>query len=78
MGLPSKKRTNRSKRDRNSHAALKRITVQVDASGVPHLPHRATKAGTYRGRNVTARAAKVAAPAKAKKAPKAKKATKKA
>lgn len=52
MGLPAKKRTNRSKRDRASHFALKPRTVQVDENGVAHLPHRATKAGTYRGKTV--------------------------
>ncbi len=58
MGLPSKKRTNRSKRDRASHFALKPITVSFDADGNPHLPHRATKAGSYRGRTVSKTATK--------------------
>lgn len=61
MGLPSKKRTNRSKRDRASHFALKPTTVQVDADGNTHLPHRATKAGLYRGRTVATKATKRAA-----------------
>lgn len=77
MGLPSKKRTNRSKRDRASHFALKPITVQVDAEGHAHLPHRASKAGSYRGKAVKAKPA--AAPKKTKGAPaKKKKAAKKA
>lgn len=77
MGLPAKKRTNRSKRDRASHFALKKVTVQVDAEGNAHLPHRASKAGLYRGKAVktTKTAAPVAkitkrAPAKKKKAAK--------
>lgn len=52
MGLPSKQRTNRSKRERAAHFALKPITVQVDAEGNAHLPHRATKKGIYRGRTL--------------------------
>ncbi len=58
MGLPSKQRTKRSKRDRASHFALKPKTVQVDENGVAHLPHRATKAGSYRGRTVKTKTAK--------------------
>ncbi|OGH64657.1 MAG: 50S ribosomal protein L32 [Candidatus Magasanikbacteria bacterium RIFCSPHIGHO2_01_FULL_41_23] len=61
MGLPSKKRTNRSKRDRASHFALKPTTIQTDASGNPHLPHHATKAGSYNGRTVATKAVKRAA-----------------
>lgn len=52
MGLPSKQRTNRSKRERAAHFALKPITVQIDAEGNAHLPHRAAKTGTYRGRTI--------------------------
>lgn len=52
MGLPSKQRTNRSKRERAAHFALKPITVQVDAEGNAHLPHRAAKTGVYRGRAI--------------------------
>lgn len=68
MGLPSKQRTNRSKRERAAHFALKPISVQIDADGNAHLPHRATKAGMYRGRSTK----KVAA------APMARKSTKRA
>lgn len=52
MGLPSKKRTPRSKRDRNSHAALKPIaTAKCKECGAQTLPHRACKAcGSYKGR----------------------------
>lgn len=52
MGLPSKKRTPRSKRDRASHFALKTIgTTKCDFCGAHILPHRAcAKCGTYRGR----------------------------
>lgn len=72
MGLPSKQRTNRSKRERAAHFALKPITVQIDAEGKAHLPHRANKAGTYRGR--TLKASTPVTPRKAKKATRAKKA----
>lgn len=61
MGLPSKKRTNRSKRERASHFALKAVTIQRDADGNAHLPHRATKAGSYKGRSVATKSAKRAA-----------------
>lgn len=52
MGLPSKKRTPRSKRDRNSHAALKSVnTIKCEACGTQTLPHRACMAcGSYKGR----------------------------
>lgn len=71
MGLPSKQRTNRSKRERAAHFALKPITVQIDSEGKAHLPHRANKAGMYRGR--TLKASTVAkAPKKAKPAAKRK------
>lgn len=52
MGLPSKRRTNRSKRDRASHFALKTTTTtKCDFCGAYILPHRAcAKCGTYRGR----------------------------
>lgn len=72
MGLPSKQRTNRSKRERAAHFALKPITVQIDADGKAHLPHRANKAGTYRGR--TLKASTAVTPRKAKKTTRAKKA----
>lgn len=54
MGLPSKKRTNRSKRDRASHFALKSVTTaKCEFCGTQILPHRAcAKCGTYRGRRV--------------------------
>jgi large subunit ribosomal protein L32 len=52
MGLPSKRRTNRSKRDRASHFALTAVTVsKCSECGAITLPHRACKkCGTYRGR----------------------------
>ena len=52
MGLPSKKRTNRSKRDRASHFALKPKTASKCAGcGVAILPHCAcSKCGAYRGK----------------------------
>jgi len=54
MGLPSKKRTPRSKRDRNSHAALKTVSAaKCESCGTPTLPHRACRAcGSYKGRKV--------------------------
>jgi ribosomal protein L32 len=42
MGLPSKRRTNRSKRDRASHFALTAVTVSKCSA--------CKKCGTYRGR----------------------------
>ncbi len=77
MGLPSKQRTNRSKRERAAHFALKPITVQVDAEGHAHLPHRANKAGAYRGRTIKA-STLTPAPKKAKKVIKRKSAAKRA
>ncbi len=71
MGLPSKQRTNRSKRERAAHFALKPITVQVDADGHAHLPHRAAKNGIYRGRSIKASTV-TKAPKKAKPATKRK------
>jgi len=52
MGVPSKRRTNRSKRDRASHFALKPTAVaKCPDCGTYTLPHRACrKCGTYRGR----------------------------
>jgi len=52
MGLPSKKRTNRSKRERASHFALKPITsTKCEKCGAKNLPHTAcAKCGTYKGR----------------------------
>lgn len=61
MGLPSKKRTPRSKHDRASHFALKPVMVTTDADGTKHLPHRASKAGSYKGKTVVTSPAKRAA-----------------
>ncbi|MBI5728480.1 MAG: 50S ribosomal protein L32 [Candidatus Magasanikbacteria bacterium] len=54
MGLPSKRRTARSKRERNAHAALKLVgTTRCSACGKETLPHRACPhCGTYRGRKL--------------------------
>ncbi|HAT03664.1 MAG TPA: 50S ribosomal protein L32 [Candidatus Magasanikbacteria bacterium] len=52
MGLPSKKRTPRSRDDRRSHHALKKIvTKKCEKCGEPTLPHRAcATCGTYKGK----------------------------
>ena len=65
MGLPSKKRTNRSKRDRASHFALKAATLgKCEKCSSATLPHHAGSAcGFYRGRQavkVEKRAARLA------------------
>lgn len=53
MGLPSKKRTPRSRDERRSHDALKKINVRVDEDGNAHLPHHVTPTtGAYRGKKV--------------------------
>jgi large subunit ribosomal protein L32 len=54
MGLPSKKRTPRSKRERNAHSALKPIaTSKCEKCEAPTLAHRAcTSCGEYRGKKV--------------------------
>lgn len=54
MGLPSKKRTPRSKRERNAHAALKTVQAKkCEACGTLTLPHQACRAcGSYKGRKV--------------------------
>lgn len=54
MGLPSKKRTPRSKRDRNSHAALKTVRAsKCESCGTLTTPHVACRAcGMYKGRKV--------------------------
>ena len=38
--------------NRRSHHALKNPALSVDQSGTPHLRHRATKDGLYKGRQV--------------------------
>lgn len=63
MGLPSKKRTNTSKKQRASHFALKKVSaVTCEACGAKTLPHRACVAcGVYKGkeaRNVQKRTAR--------------------
>lgn len=52
MGLPSKKRTRRSKRERAAHFALKTTGfAKCPECGKPVLPHTACKTcGKYRGR----------------------------
>jgi len=54
MGLPAKRRTNRSKRDRASHFALKGTMVtKCPECGAFTMPHRACqKCGFYKGRKV--------------------------
>lgn len=54
MGLPSKRRTKTSKRDRASHFALKKTAlVKCPKCGKPVLSHTACAfCGTYKGRQV--------------------------
>lgn len=54
MGLPSKRRTKTSKRDRSSHFALKPKQLgSCPKCGKPVLPHRACSiCGTYKGKEV--------------------------
>lgn len=54
MGLPSKKRTSTSKKDRSSHFALKTISTKACAScGKAVRPHQACLAcGAYKGKTV--------------------------
>ena len=54
MGLPSKRRTRTSKRDRASHFALKKTKLNpCPKCGKPVLPHQACQfCGTYRGRQI--------------------------
>jgi len=72
MGLPAKRRTSRSKRERASHFALKKTaTTKCQDCGATTLPHTAClKCGAYRGRkvvNVAKRLARKQRAAKAKK-----------
>lgn len=54
MGLPSKKRTNRSKRERAAHFALKKITIgkceKCNSAILPH--HVCQNCGNYRGKQI--------------------------
>lgn len=54
MGLPSKRRTRTSKRQRASHFGLKKTNLRrCDNCKTPSIPHQACeKCGTYRGRTV--------------------------
>ncbi|MBI2989874.1 MAG: 50S ribosomal protein L32 [Candidatus Magasanikbacteria bacterium] len=54
MGLPSKRRTRTSKRQRASHFALKESNLRrCDNCKSPIIPHQACgKCGNYRGRTV--------------------------
>jgi len=51
MGLPSQKRTRRSKKERASHFALKKINLaKCPECSSPILPHHSCpKCGKYRG-----------------------------
>ncbi|MFA6594369.1 MAG: 50S ribosomal protein L32 [Candidatus Buchananbacteria bacterium] len=66
MGLPSKRRTKTSKKERASHFALKpRDLAKCSQCGKPVLPHHACGAcGNYKGR--TAVKIKIKSKAKAK------------
>lgn len=71
MGLPSKKRTPRSRDDRRSHHALKPIsTKKCEKCGADVLPHVACgTCGTYKGKktiNVEKRIARRTKATKAK------------
>lgn len=54
MGLPAKQRTNRSKRERAAHFALKKTATNTCKNcGAAILPHRAcAKCGNYKGKKV--------------------------
>ena len=54
MGLPSKRRTSRSKRERAAHFALKTtVLTKCQECGAKVLPHHACpKCGNYKGRKV--------------------------
>ena len=54
MGLPSKKRTPRSKKERASHFALKPKTARTcESCGAVVLPHCACKkCGNYKGKTI--------------------------
>lgn len=54
MGLPSKRRTKTSKKERASHFALKKTNLNTCSKcGKPVLPHRAcSKCGTYKGQEI--------------------------
>jgi large subunit ribosomal protein L32 len=54
MGLPSKRRTKTSKKERASHFALKpKALTKCSQCGKPVMPHRACNAcGTYKGKAV--------------------------
>jgi len=56
MGLPSKRRTKTSKKERAAHFALKKTVLNsCPKCGKPVMPHRACgKCGTYNGREVIA------------------------
>lgn len=54
MGVPSKKRTSRSKKERAAHFALKKTsTKKCEKCGTSTLPHRAcVNCGIYRGKQI--------------------------
>jgi len=54
MGLPSKRRTKTSKKERAAHFALKQTVLNsCPKCGKPAMPHRACgKCGTYKGKEV--------------------------
>ncbi|MCF6276842.1 MAG: 50S ribosomal protein L32 [Candidatus Magasanikbacteria bacterium] len=54
MGLPSKQRTSRSKKERASHFALKKTMLsKCEKCSATTMPHKACgKCGTYKGKKV--------------------------
>ena len=54
MGLPSKQRTSRSKKERASHFALKKVNLtKCEKCNELTVPHRACqKCGNYKGKKV--------------------------
>jgi len=68
MGLPAKRRTKQSKRERAAHFALKAVTLSVcPKCKHPVKPHRVCQnCGYYKGRDILKLASKDARQAKRK------------